>query len=877
MFSAIRKTWRAIRRRERWESELEEELRTHVELRAADLSRPGLAPDEALRRARVELGARESYKDECRRSYGLRWIDEAWQDLRYALRTLRRTPGFTAVAVLSLALGIGANTAIFGIVDALVLRPLPVKSPERLVFIEPLTHSYPAYRDYRDRNVTFSNLFTYWPTPIALGSGNSTARVWGYLASGNYFDALGVKPLVGRFFHSEDDAKPGASAYAVLSYDSWRNRFNSDPSIVGRTIYLNNRPYAVLGIAPARFHGTENIFWPDVWVPMAMQAEIEETGWLENRGTQDCMVAGRLKPGVTPAQAQANLRAIADQLAREYPRTDAGREPRLSKLGLVGQTLRRPMEAFTSAVLLLSGLVLLAACANLASLMAARGADRRFELAIRVSIGAARGRILRQLIVESLVLAFAGAAAGCALAAVLLGSMQRISLIEVPVRLEAASGGTLLTFGFAAALLSALLFGVAPLRQAFRSDPNSALRGGSQSDSRGRSWPVRELMLAVQVALCCVLVIACFVALIGARRAFQMPVGIEPRGVAAAGFDLGLAKYSRADGAAFQKRALEAAAQIPGVSTAAFADSFPLGVDQSNNSVYRSHETDFRSSNAINASHYNVSPGFFKAIGTRLLEGRDFTWHDAAEAPRVAIVNRTFARQVLGTEHGVGLHYFGYWGAKYPVEVIGIVEDGKYKDIGEDPRPALFTPILQTYNGTTYLLARSPRSATTVARELESAIRSLDRNLPVYSVGPLENLLDLAFFQARAAAWCLGAFGALAVMLAVTGIYGLSAYTVSRRVREIGIRVAIGAQPGQVLRSILGRMAAIVAIGAFAGIAGGLVSAKVLAHIVEQATPGDPEVLVSVAATMIAAALASCWPPARKAISIDPVKSLRSE
>jgi hypothetical protein len=289
------------------------------------------------------------------------------------------------------------------------------------------------------------------------------------------------------------------------------------------------------------------------------------------------------------------------------------------------------------------------------------------------------------------------------------------------------------------------------------------------------------------------------------------------------------------------------------------------------------HETDFRSSNAINASHYNVSPGFFKTIGTRLLEGRDFDSHDTGDAPRVAIVNRTFARQVLGTEHGVGLHYFGFWGPKHPVEVVGIVEDGKYKEIGEDPRPALFTPILETYSGTTYLFVRSPRLPATVARELESAIRGLERNLPVYSVGPLENLLDLAFFQARAAAWCLGAFGALAVMLAVTGIYGLSAYTVSRRAREIGIRVAIGAQPSQVLRSILGRMAAIIAIGACAGIAGGLVSARVLAHVVEQAAPGDPEVLLGVAATMVAAALVSCWPPARKAISIDPVKSLRSE
>jgi predicted permease len=873
---SLRNTWRALRGRARWENDLDEELRSHVEHRAADLARGGVSPAEAERRARLELGARESYKEECRRSYGLRWADETWQDIRYAFRTLHRSPGFSAVAILSLALGIGANMAVFGVLDALVLRPLPVKAPERLVFVEPTTHSYPAYRDLRDRNVTFSDLFAYRVSPIGLGSGDSTTRVWGYLATGNYFDALGIAPLIGRFFHSADDLKPGAAPFAVLSYECWRNRFNADPAIAGRTIYLNNRPYIVTGVAPAGFHGTENIFWPDVWVPMAMQAEIEETPWLEVRFTRDCLVAGRLKPGVSPAQAEANLRAIAAQLGREYPKSDAGTDMRLSKLGLVGQTLRRPMEAFVFGVILLSGLVLLAACANLASLVAARGADRGFELAIRVSIGAARGRIVRQLAMESLLLAAAGGAAACGLAAVLIGAMRNLASSEVPVHVDAQTGSAVLLFGFAAALLSALLFGVAPVRQAFRASTNQALRGGAQaSGSRGRAWPFREAMLAVQVALCCVLVTACFVAVLGARRAFQMPVGIAPRSVAVAGFDLGLAKFSRPAGEEFQRRALDAAARVPGVSAAAFADSFPLGIDQSTTISFRPRETDFRSSNALSVSHYNVSPGFFAAIGTRLLEGRDFTWNDGAKSPRVAIVNRTFTRNVLGTERAVGLYYMA--GPKSPVEVVGVVEDGKYQTITEDPRRALFTPILQQYTGTTYLLARSSRPADAVAREMETAIRGLDRSLPLYSVGPLENTLELAYLQARAAAWCLSAFGVLAVMLAVTGIYGLSAYTVSRRVREIGIRVAIGAQPGQVLRSVLGRMGAIVAVGAIAGIAGGVVSSTILAHVVEQAAPRDPMVLGGVAVTMIVAALLSCWGPARRAISVDPVRSLRSE
>jgi predicted permease len=875
----FRKTWRALTGRERWEDDLDEELRSHVEHRAADLARGGLSLMEAERRARIELGAREAYKEECRRSYGLRWFDEAWQDLRYAVRTLLRAPGFTAVAVLSLALGIGANTAVFGVMDALVLKPLPVKDPERLAFVEPTTHSYPTYRDLRDRNVTFSGLFAYRVAPVGLGNGEATARVWGYLASGNYFDVLGVEPVIGRLFHAADDGAPGASAYAVLSYQCWRSRFNGDPTIAGRTIYLNNRPYTLLGVAPAGFHGTEQFYWPDVWVPMAMQPEIEQASWLESRGTRDCMVAGRLKDGVTPAQAEANLRAIAADLARAYPDTDSGARVRLAKLGLVGETLRRPLEAFVLGVILLSGLVLLAACANLASLVAARGADRGFELAVRVSIGAARGRIVRQLATESLALALAGGAAGCALAAAILRGLAGITSAEVPIHVDAQASGAVFLFGLGAALFSALLFGIAPVRQAFRANANGALRAGrsGMGAGHGRTWPVREILLAGQVALCCVLVTASFVAVIGARRAFEMPIGIEPHSVAVTGFDLGLAKYKESAGLAMQRRALDAASRIPGVITAAFGDAFPLGISQSKNGVYRPDETDFRGERAIMTSRFNVSPGYFAALGVRLVEGRDFSWHDDAKAPPVAVVNRTFARQVIGTEHAVGRHYLAFGSPKTQVEVIGVVDDGKYVTLAEDPKPALFRPALQQYNGTTYLFARSPRPALSVAREMEGAVRALDRNLPQASVGPLENLLDLAYLQSRAAAWCLSAFGVLAVMLAITGIYGLSAYTVSRRVREIGIRVAIGAQPGQVLRAVLGRMGTIVAVGASIGIAGGLICSTVLAHVVERAAPRDPIVLGSVAATMLLAALLSAWGPARRAIAIDPAQSLRSE
>jgi predicted permease len=617
-----------------------------------------------------------------------------------------------------------------------------------------------------------------------------------------------------------------------------------------------------------------------------MEAQIEEHDWLQNRNTSDCLVAGRLKPHVARAQAEANLRAIADDLARTYPRSDAGMEVRLSKLGLVGNTLRNPVEAFVFGVIILAAMVLLAACANLASLMTARAADRAFEIAIRVSIGASRARIVRQLMTESAFLALLGGAAGCALAALILGTLSRLTLAEIPVRVNVMADWRVFLFGLATALASALLFGAAPARQGLRANPNQALRIGAAA-YKPRAWPFRELLLAAQVALCCVLVTACFVAMRGAQRAFQMPVGIQPRGVSVTGFDLGLARYTQKDGEAFQRRALDAVSQLPGVTAAAFADSFPLGVDQSSNGAFRYGETDFRALRAIRVSHYEVSPGYFRAIGTRLLAGRDFTWHDDAKSPLTAIVNQTFARKVLGNPNGVGLYYRAGDLKQPPVQVIGIVEDGKYQGLTEDPRPAIFRPMLQEYSGTTYLLARAahpedaqPEAARTeaaLALRIEQAVQSLDRGLPLYSIGALENLLDVTFFQARAAAWALSAFGLLALMLAVTGIYGLSAYTVSRRVREIGIRVAIGAQPSQVLRSVLGRMAVILGAGALAGIAGGIACTAVLAHVAPQATPRDPMVLGGVAVTMLAVALLSCWAPARRAISVDPIRSLRHE
>jgi predicted permease len=880
MLAAIRKTWLAIRHRSSWESDLAEELQAHLEHRAADLVRRGVPPVEAARLARLEMGSRERYREECRRSYRLQWFDELRQDVRYAARTLRRSPAFTAVAVLSLALGIGANTVVFTFLNTLILRPLPVERPAGLFTIMDrggTSVSYPTYRELRDHNTALAGLIGYRFAPMGLEMESGPRRVWGYLATGNYFDVLGVTPAMGRFFHAEDDRVPGASPFAVLSYATWQTRYGGDREIVGRTVRINKLPYTVLGIAPRNFTGTERFYAPEIWVPMMMQPQIEgRASWLDNRGMDDVLMVGRLKPGVSPVEAAGDLNGIARPLAAAFPAEDSGMRLRLVQPGMFGDTMRGATEAFLGGIMLLAGLVLLAACANLASLLAARATDRHFELAIRLSIGASRERVLRQLLTEALALSMLGGAAGCAMA---YGALKWIARLPtpagLPIKLDFAPDHRVLLFALAASLVTGLIFGVAPARRAVRADPNGSLRGSAPGKSRQRRWAARDLLLAGQVALCCFLVTASFVSLRGLGRALETPIGIEPRHLHVAAFQLGLARYNAAEGAALQKLALDAVSQLPGVTSAAYGNSTPLDANQNGTTVFPEQTLDFRMSQGMHANYYTVSPGYLRTLGTRLLAGRDFTWHDDAHAPAVAIVNQTFARQVMKSANPVGRRFLE--GGHASVEVVGMVEDGKYQSLTESPRQVVFYAAAQRYDEATVLLVRSSLPDAGMARALRRTMTELDPQLPLYALGSVRQMLDLAYLPARAATVALGAFGVLALMLAITGVYGLAAYTVSRRVREIGIRVAVGARGRQVLQSVLGRIGVLLVAGSAAGLAMGMASARLLASIVYQATPRDPWVLGGVGCTMALAALVSAWIPARRAISVDPIRSLRHD
>jgi predicted permease len=864
------------------ERDMAEELRFHLDSRTADLVASGATPDEAARRAQLEFGAIEAYKDRCRESRGLRLIDDLLADLRYARRTFLRTPGFTFMAILSLALGIGANTLVFSVVNALVLKPLPVSEPDQLAFVQPLrgiSTSFPTYRDLRDRTSSFDGLVGYRISPMNLeGGAGPPIRTWGYLATGNYFDVLGVQPVVGRVFHQDEDLHAGQAPLAVLSYRCWTSRFGADPTTIGRTIRINRTPFTVIGVAPQGFRGTELFYQADMWVPMTMEPQIEVGNpWLENRMTSNTWVLGRLKHGVTAGAAAGDLNAVAAQLAREYPRENDGLRLKLAKPGLVGDALGSSVRAFTFGVLMLAALVLLAACANLASVLAARGADRQRELAIRISIGAGRNRLVRQLLTETVLLSTIGGAAGWLLA---VAGARALSAwhapADFPVQFDITIDTAVLVFACLVSLGAGLFFGLAPARQAVKTNPNEALKDGAGINQNGRRWLMRDVLVTVQVALCVVLVSACLLSLRGLQKALTMPLGIHPQGVSMTGFDLGLAGYSREQGAAFQQRALAAVAQLPGVTSAAYSNSLPLSIDYSTTQIYPEDQPDLKAKDAGRAVRYEVSPEFLRTLGIRLERGRDIEWRDNKQAPRVAIVNRAFAQTIMRADAVVGRR-FAYGWRSDPVEIVGIVEDGKYWSLIEPLQPAVFEPILQAYNATTTLLVRSNRPPEQLVADMRQAIAALDPQLTLYQTGTVEQMLGFALFPSRAAAVALSAFGVLAIVLASTGIHGLVAYAVSKRRREIGIRIAIGASASNILRVVLGRIVTLLAIGAAVGLVLAGVAGRMLASVVYQASARDPIVLGGVTVIFAAIGVLSCWAPSRRSLRIAPMSALRTD
>ncbi len=801
--------------------------------------------------------------------------------LKFAVRNLRKSPGFVVTALLTLALGIGANAVVFSVLNALILRPVNVPHAQNLYLLQRFRYasqSYPDYLDVRDRNRTFESLMLFQIIgPVGVDSGNNPSVAWPYLVSGNYFDGLSVQPHLGRFFHAADEKGKNSAPYVVLSYAYWHSYFHADKGVVGRMVLINKHPFTIIGVGPQGFRGTELFFAPAFWIPVVEQPTVEGFDQLQYRGDHSEMVIGRLKPGVSPARATADLNAIAAGLAKAWPSDDEGLKFTLARPGLMGDMLGEPARAFMAGLMLLAGLILLAACANLGSLFAARAADRAKEIALRLALGSRRGLIVRQLLTEAVLVSLAGGVIGLAGGVVILRWLSAWNPIpNIPINVPVNPDVGTYLFALSLAVVSGLLFGVVPVRQVVKSDPWQVMRTGASGVGGMRKLTVRDLLLVTQIALCAVLVTSSLVAVRGLARSLHSNFGFQPDHVTFVATDLKWAGYTADKIPLMQRRMLEAASGIPGVRAAGYINNTPLDFGNGDSFVYTDSTTDYRPTNyAADAMNYQVSPGYFAAAGTALLAGRDVSWHDDSKAPVVAVVNREFAQRVFGSVgKAIGGH-FKFWGGNR-AEVVGVVENGKYRSLTEELQPAMFFPILQHASAGAYFVVRSNRAQNEIAGALQRTLHGLDPGLPLILTTWNRELAG-ALFPAHVAAVALGILGVLGAMLAMTGIFGMASYVVSRRLRELGIRMALGAGQKEVLRAAVGRAFTLLALGSGAGMALGLLATRVLSFIVYQATPKDPVVLGGVVLAMMLLGLVAAWIPAQRALAVDPMILLREE
>ena len=688
--------------------------------------------------------------------------------------------------------------------------------------------------------------------------------------------------LLGRVLHQSDEHGSNSAPYIVLSYAYWHSHFQDDRGVVGRTVQLNKHLFTIIGVTQPAFHGTLLFFSPDFFVPILNQGQLEAWANLNDRGTRWVFeVLGHVRAGVTPAQAAADLTSIGSYLKKTYPKDDDQSSFSLVRPGLHGDFFAPAIRAFLTGLMLLAGLILLAACANLGSLFAARASDRGREVALRLALGSSRVRILRQLFTEAILISLAGGGAGLVGSVALLHRLSAWQPFpEFPMNIPVTPDAKVYLVALLLALVSGFLFGIVPVRQVLEANPYEIVKAGS-SARLGRRVTVRDVLLGLQIAICAVLVTSSLVAVRGMARSLHAQLGFDPQNVMLVDTDLGMAGYKDDGIPAMQRRMIDAVKAIPGVSSVGLVGTPPLHMGWDISPVFRDQATDLRQSNAAAvAVRYGISPEYFQAARTALLAGRNFNWHDDKDAPRVAVVNREFARMILGSAtDAIGKHFKMQDGRR--IEVVGLVEDGKYTaNLAEDPQPAMFLPFRQWPMNETNLVVRTSqqqgRDPQQIAGAIRSTLRGLDAGLPAF-IQTWDQEMSGALFASRMATMALGVLGMIGAMLSITGIFGMAAYSVSRRLRELGIRVALGAQRTEVLRVALGRAVKLLTVGSAAGLILGVLASRVLASIVYQATPGDPLELGGVVLAMLSLGLVATWIPAQRALSVDPLILLREE
>jgi len=824
----------------------------------------------------------------------MRILDTLRQDVSQALRVVRRSPGLAAATIAFLAVGIGANTTIFTIVDALLLRPLPVAEPERVVAVFTSDYSGPlygasSYADYlafREGTSALAGLAAHGPTPLALSADGSVERVLSELATDNYFDVVGLRPPLGRGFAAGED-RPGAVArVAVVGHALWQRRFGADPAILGRRLTLNGQQFEVVGVAPPGFSGMTRGLAVDLWLPIGAKTLLQPaSNDLAARGSRSWFLLGRLRPGARLAEAQAQLDAVAAGLVRSDPEQwrdlngDSRRVTVLPEESVrVHPALRPAVLGFTALLQCVVATVLLIACANLANLLLARATTRRREMGVRVALGAGRARLVQQLLTESVLMALAGGAAGFVLAWWGTGLLAGLRPpLPVPVALDLQPDGRILAFTTVLSLLTGLLFGLAPALTAARSNVVGALKDDSGTSASGhRSSRLRSVLVVAQVAASVLLLVGSGLFLRSLREARALDPGFDTHGVALLSVDLELAGYDEERGHDAYARILERARLIPGVASVTLARDVPLGLGGSRRRTWIEGYAE-RAGEDMEVGFNAVGPDYFATLRVPVLRGRAFSQGDARGGPAVAVVNEAFARRYWPGLEPLGrrLRLSGEDGP--PAEVVGVARDGKYFRLGEDPQPFVFVPLSQDYSGAATVLARASGDAGRVLETLRRDLSAVDPHLPVFDAKLMEQHLAFALLPARLAAWVLGVFGAVALLLATLGLYAVISYSVAQRRREVGIRMALGAGRHHVLAMVVGQGMRLAAIGMALGVTGAAVLMRLVRSLLYGISPGDPATFAGVVLLLGGGALLACTVPAIRATRVDPAVALRYE
>lgn len=817
-------------------------------------------------------------------------------DLRYAFRTLRKSPGFTLIAMLSLALGIGANTAMFSFVDALVFRPLPVKNSGSIVALHSTAPgaqrdgvSYPDYADLRDQARTLQSVvsFDFLPAGISASREALPQMTVGYLVSGNFFSGLGIEIPIGRGFRAEEDRRGSKDLVTVISHSLWERYFTLDPNVAGRTLRVNGAEFTVIGVTAPEFTGPEAYVQPDFYVPLNSYRQsapmVTEGDFLTSRKLKPLNLFARLKPGVSIKTAQAELTTIAHALAAQYP--DTNRERTFTVWTYLDDRFEQDKtDAILSITLMgITGLVLLIACANVANLLLARGTARVKEIAIRLAIGAGRGTLVRQLLTESMVLALLGGTAGVGVGYAGVRFLQSVKLpSDFPLDLGVRMDARLLVFSLALSIATGIIFGLLPALRSTRMDLNTTIKASDVGPGRPGFWrgrlAGRNILVSVQLAMSVVLLVASGMFVRGFTAARKMDPGFRIDHTLLVSFNPSLIRYDEAKSRQFYKALIDRVRALPGVTDATLAHNYPF----SNAVSTRSLSVDGYQPRAGEDKPFSftniVDDRYFGLMETKILRGRVFNSRDTASSPRVVVINDTLAKKLFPNRDALGAR-MRLDDANGPlVEIVGIAKTGTYLYWAEPPQPFLWMPSTQDYDPQVTLQVRTAGDPPAMTGAIRDAVRAINPDMPVFSVRSMEAFFDArAMLGPRITMQLVTAMGLTGLLLAMIGLYGVVAYAVSRRTREIGIRMAVGANPGDVLRMILGQGLVFTAIGVGFGLAFAFFASRVVAGFIIGVKPHDPAIFLSVPIVLAVVMLAACWLPAWRAARIDPMLALRQE